>query len=259
MGLFKKKANTAHGRRKLYTISEQSSFGYVEAYKMLRTNLNYTLKADGNGKVIMVTSSVPAEGKSNVSINLAITLAQSEKKVILLDCDMRKGMLQRYLRIPRRMNGIVGVLQGEVPLKEAIIQMQDEGFALLSVEMIPPNPTELLESVAMGKMLNELANQFDYVICDTPPVTSVVDASILSPHVDGAVLVVSHNQVARDSVLAAKAQLENTNTNILGVVLNMYDARRSGVSGRREYSYYNYGYYNSYGYGEKNESNTKNQ
>ena len=216
-GQNKKKRNKSGTKRSLRIVSASSSFGYIEAYKALRTNLSYVMEAGGqHSKIVMVTSSVPAEGKSNVSINLAVTLAEEHKRVILLDCDLRKGTLHRYLRIPRHVSGI----------------------------------TELLGSENMGKMLSCLSLRYDYVICDTPPVNAVTDTTVLSRYADGAVLVVSHNKVTRENVLAAKEQLEKNNTQIFGVILNMYDAKKTGTDNTKYYSYYNYNYqYGNYNYG----------
>ncbi len=239
-------------KRSLRIVSASFSFGYVEAYKALRTNLNYMLKTEGHNKVIMVTSSVPAEGKSNVSINLAITLAEDNKRVILLDCDLRKGTLHRYLRIPRQLAGITTYLAGDVELPDAIQHFSDLGIDVMTAGIVPPNPSELLGCEKMGKLLNELTQHYDYVLCDTPPVNAVSDTSVLSKYADGAILVVSHNKVTRDNVLAAKAQLDASDTTIFGVVLNMYDAKQTGTDNTKYYSYYNYNYqYGNYSYGEK--------
>lgn len=240
-----KKLKRMESSRSLRLVSQSKSFAYVEAYKALRTNLDYMASANGGkSKVIMITSSTPAEGKSNVAINLAISLGESGKRVILLDCDLRKGTVHRYLRISS-MPGITTCLSGEVALSEAVHHFKDLGIDVMTSGAVPSNPSELLGSDRMGKMLQVLAGQYDYVICDTPPVNAVSDATALSRYVDGAVLVVSHNLVSRDTVLAAKAQLDNNNVPILGAILNLYDAKKAGSDGNKVYSYYNYGY----GYG----------
>lgn len=240
-----------HVERKLTVLSPKSSFGYVEAFKALRTNLTYLLPDTNRGHVIMVTSSIPGEGKSNISVNLAITLAQDNKKVILIDCDMRKGTLHRYLNVPPTATGLSSVLTGESSLTEAVYKLS-LGFNFIPVGVLPNNPSELIGSRNMSRLLSELSKQCDYVICDTAPVNAVSDTSILCRYVDGVILVVSHNEVTRNTVLAAKEQLETSNANLLGVVLNKYDAKASGVDTSSYYSYYNY---SNYGYGEnRNES-----
>lgn len=242
--------NRKKTERKLTVLSAKSSFGYVEAFKALRTNMTYLLEDNGRGHVIMITSSIPGEGKSNVSVNLAITLAQDNKKVILIDCDMRKGTLHRYLNVPPTAAGLSSILTGEASLSETVYKLS-YGFNFMPVGALPNNPSELIGSRNMSKLLSELSKQYDYVLCDTAPVNAVADTSILCRYVDGVALVVSHNEVTRNTVLAAKEQLENANANILGVILNKYDAKSAGSEASGYYSYYNY---NNYGYGEKSDN-----
>lgn len=254
MALFgNKKKNKKTGDRKkdreLHIISESTSFGFREAYRALRTNLNYVVESAKLGHVIMVTSSVPAEAKSNVSANLCVSLAQEKKKVLLIDCDLRKGTMHRYLGVSRRQSGLVEFLSGEEKdWHKCIVHLDEYGFDFMPSGMIVDNPTELLADSATGRLFNELSAIYDMVICDTPPVNAVADTSVLSRYTDGVILVVSHNQVTRDNVRAAKAQLESTNTNILGVVLSMFDATKTGTDNTKQYSYYNYNYSGSYGY-----------
>lgn len=244
----KKKNGQDVFKRTLRLTSQSKSFAYVEAYKALRTNLEYVSQAHGGStKVIMVTSSTPSEGKSNVAVNLAVSLAAGGKKAVLLDCDLRKGTIHRYLHITS-LPGITTCLSGEVALSETIRHFTELGIDVITAGSIPANPSELLGSDRMGKVLRALANEYDYVICDTPPVNAVADAAALSRYVDGAVLVVSHNQVTRETALAAKRQLENSNVPILGAVLNMYDVKKSGGDSKT-YTYYNYSSY-GYGYGD---------
>ena len=261
MALFNNKQKTSssghRSNRELRIISESTSFGFKEAYRALRTNLNYVIESSHCGHVIMVTSSVPAEAKSNVAVNLCISMAQENKKVLLVDCDLRKGTLHRYLGISRRQNGIVEYLDGTTGnWHNCIVHLPEYGIDFMPSGMITANTTELLGSTATGRLLNELASVYDMVICDTPPVNAVADTSVLSKYMDGTILVVSHNNVTRDNAKAAKAQLEATNTNILGVVLSMFDATKTGTDNTRQYSYYNYNYnYGSgYGYGDNGKS-----
>ena len=250
-----KKTAQSGTKRELRIISDSTSFGFKEAYRALRTNLNYVIESTQVGHVIMVTSSVPAEAKSNVSVNLSISLSQEDKKVLLIDCDLRKGTLHRYLGVSRRQQGIVEYLNGTSNnWRDCIVHLDEYAIDFMPSGMIVDNTTELLGSSKTGYLFNELSNSYDMIICDTPPVNAVADTSVLSKYVDGTILVVSHNNVTRDNAKAAKAQLEATNTNILGVVLSMYDAKKTGTDNSRQYSYYNYNYnYGSnYGYGTEN-------
>lgn len=257
MALFgNKKSKNAGGRkvdRELRIISDSTSFGFREAYRALRTNLNYVMESGKIGHVIMVTSSVPAEAKSNVAANICVSMALEKKKTLLVDCDLRKGTLHRYLGIPRRQSGLVEYLSGdETDWHKCIVHLEEYGIDFMPSGMIVDNSTELLAGAATGRLFNELAGAYDIVICDTPPVNAVADTSVLSRYTDGAILVVSHNQVTKDNVRAAKSQLEASNTNILGVVLSMFDATKTGTDNTKQYSYYNYNY--SGGYGYNNES-----
>lgn len=257
-GKSKTKNGSHRSGRELRIISDSTSFGFKEAYRALRTNLNYVIESSHCGHVIMITSSVPAEAKSNIAVNLCISMAQEGKRILLVDCDMRKGTLHRYLGVSRRQHGIVEYLDGTTKnWRECIVHLDEYGIDFMPSGMIVDNTTELLGSPSTGYLFNELSSVYDMVVCDTPPVNAVADTSVLSKYVDGAVLVVSHNNVTRDNVKAAKAQLEATNTNILGVVLSMFDATKTGTDNTRQYSYYNYNYnYGSgYGYGTASTGN----
>ena len=240
-------AKKNNSSRRLNVINENSSFGYVEAYKALRANIQYLLQETGRGHVIMITSSMPGEGKSNVSVNLAYTLAQDNKKVVLIDCDLRKGTLHRYLNVPALTPGLSAMLTSEDETKVNVLRLQKYGFDFVPCGALPTNPSELIGSNRMSNVMDRLSKSYDYVICDTAPVNAVADTSILCRFVDGVVLVVSHNEVTRNTVLFAKETLDNVNANVLGVVLNKYDSRQTGTDTSSYYSYYNYSSYGDYG------------
>ena len=147
MALFQKK--TLHDENKLEIVSDKSPFAYVEAYKTLRTNMNFIFR-NNKYKKLVVTSSIPGEGKSSVSINLARVLAENGTRVILIDCDMRKPMLHKYLRAQRfRTRGLSTVLSGISTLEDSVATFSDLQFDLMTAGPIPPNPTELLASEEM--------------------------------------------------------------------------------------------------------------
>ena len=135
---------------KLFMVGSDAPFQFTEAYKSLRTNLEF-LAATSDCKTILITSSVPGEGKSNVAVNLAITLADSGKRVVLVDCDMRKSTISRYLHIPRDHIGITNTITGKdrTQLANALVNFKDLGIVVLPVGTIPPNPSELLATKAM--------------------------------------------------------------------------------------------------------------
>lgn len=233
--------NTSH--RKLYTVGSDAPFQYVEAYKSLRTNLEF-LSSAGNCKTILITSSVPEEGKTNVAVNLAMTIAASGKRVVLVDCDLRKATISRYLRILRNHAGLTNVItsKDEGALAAALVRVKDSGITVLTAGTIPPNPAELLSAPMTEKIFASLQKAFDYVIVDTPPVSLVTDAAVLCRMADGVLLVVRPGVTTIQSAQLSKKNLEAVNAHILGVVMNGYNGKQSG---RRDgYSYaYSYSYY----------------
>lgn len=243
MALFQKK--TLHDENKLEIVSDKSPFAYVEAYKTLRTNMNFIFR-NNKYKKLVVTSSIPGEGKSSVSINLARVLAENGTRVILIDCDMRKPMLHKYLRAQRfRTRGLSTVLSGISTLEDSVAIFSDLQFDLMTAGPIPPNPTELLASEEMEHLLDLLAKQYDYVICDTPPVSVVTDAAILSQYNAGVILVVRQKYATFKQAKKAKQNLENVHADILGCVLNQYDVSKNVKETKQSnYYYYNYDYSN---------------
>lgn len=237
------KASKNTSRRKLFTVGSDAPFQFVEAYKSLRTNLEF-LSSAGNCKTILITSSVPEEGKTNVAVNLAMTIAASGKRVVLVDCDLRKATTSRYLRIPRNHAGLTNVItsKDEGALAAALVRVKDSGITVLTAGTIPPNPTELLSAPMTEKIFASLQRAFDYVIVDTPPVSLVTDAAVLCRMADGVLLVVRPGVTTIQSAQLSKKNLEAVNAHILGVVMNGYNGKQSG---RRDgYSYaYSYSYY----------------
>lgn len=242
MAKFFQKNRTIHDENKLEIVSDKSPFAYVEAYKTLRTNMNF-LSRNSQYKKLLLTSSIPGEGKSSVSINLARVLAENGKRVLLIDCDMRKPMLHRYLRAQRfRSRGLSTVLSGNSTLEESIATFSDLQFDLMTAGPIPPNPTELLASAEMGNLLELLETRYDYIICDTPPVSLVTDAAILSEYCDGVLLVVRQKYATFQQVKRAKQNLQNVHAQILGCVLNQYDVSKNvRESAGSAYYHYQYG------------------
>lgn len=232
---------TKHSHRKLMLVGPNAPFQYVEAYKSLRTNLSF-LSGMSQCKVILITSSVPEEGKSNVAINLSMTLAEGGKRVLLMDCDLRKGSLSRYLNVKRSHPGISNVVAGQCNLAEALAAVGGAQFALLPVGPIPPNPAEMLATDKMASLMKAVREAFDYIIVDTPPVSVVTDAAVLSRLVDGVVLVVRPGVTTIQGAQLSKKNLESVNAHIMGVILNGYNAKQSGKKDGYYYSY-TYDYY----------------
>lgn len=233
--------NTDANKRSLQLItSDKMPFAYVEAYKSLRTNLNF-LTGSNDVHCIVVTSTAPEESKSNVSVNLALTLAESGKKVVLVDCDLRKPVLHRYLKAGHNVKGVSNILSRQISLKDALVLPNGFNFSFLPAGTTPPNPSELLSQPQMIEMIAALREEFDFVIFDAPPISMVTDAAIVGNLVDGALFVVRSNYAAADAVKATVQQLQSVGVKILGAVLTRYDIKKS-------LKHSNYGYYSNYGY-----------
>lgn len=201
----------------------------AESYRVLRTNIQYS-SIDKKIKRMLVTSSEPGEGKSTTTGNLALTFSQDEKRVLLIDCDLRKPSIHKKFRISNNI-GLSDVILDNSKLDKALIKRNDY-LDILPAGKVPPNPSELLGSKALENLLDELGKKYDVIILDTPPVHAVTDAQILSTKVDGVILVVRAERTKKESVISAKAALDKVNANILGTVLN------GGESSKGKYYYY---------------------
>ncbi len=227
--------------RRLQLIASKSMpFHYVEAYKDLRTNLNF-IAATENVRSFVMTSALPEESKSNVSINLAVALASGDKNVVVVDCDLRKPALHRYLKIGHSNKGLTNILSGEKALDECIFVSRDLNIHVITAGTVPPNPSELLEK-GMPDLLEQLKERFDYVILDAPPVSLVTDAAILGRIADGAILVVRSRYAPRETVKLAKQKLTSVGVKIFGVVLTRFEEKKVHRNTGYAYSYqYSYG------------------
>ena len=239
-----KKKSIEAQNKVLRLISEKTSFAYVEAYKTLRTNFNF-LTANRKNRTILITSALQDEGKSGLAINLAISLVQAGSKVLLIDADMRNPSLHRYLRLKMDAGlGLSTLLTGEVKVGDCLITTE-QGVDVIAGGLIPPNPTELIGSDSMRELLQMASRQYDYVICDTPPVGIITDAAALSPLCDGVLFAIRQKFASRNQVHSALRNLQSVNAKVLGTVMTQYSVRNSG----KGYGYYGYGYRYGYGYG----------
>lgn len=217
----------------MFIVEKEPKSIAAESYRTLRTNIQYS-SFDKEYKVIVVTSSEALEGKSTTAGNLALCLAQGDKKVILIDCDLRKPSIHKKFKISN-VTGLSDVLIGKEELL-TVVQRHNKNLVILTSGKIPPNPSEMLSSKAMTALLENLRQNFDYIILDTPPVQAVTDSQILSTKADGTILVVRAERTKRDSIQNAISLLKKVNANIIGTVLNGIE------SSRNKYNYY---------YGEK--------
>lgn len=199
-----------------YILNSKSPFIMREAYKTLRTNIQFSLP--GNGcKCIAITSSNREEGKSVNAINLAIAFGQIGKKVLLIDGDMRLPTIAEKLNIADK-PGISDVLAGVVSVETAVQKPKTGTVCVLPAGNIPPDPTWLLESEQMHDLINRFRKEYDQIIIDLPPVTAVPDASIVSPCVDGFLLVVKHESSAYKDVSEMMNKLQFVKAKILGFI-----------------------------------------
>ncbi|PAF31555.1 CpsD/CapB family tyrosine-protein kinase [Paenibacillus sp. 7516] len=191
-----------------------------ESYRKLRTNIQFS-SIDSQIQTIMIASAVSGEGKTTTIGNLAVTYAQEGKKVLLMDTDLRKPAVHRMFNVPNHV-GLTSVLSNQYSVSEVLRETFIEGLHVLTSGAIPPNPSEMIGSRKMTLLLEELKEQYDVILFDTPPVLSVTDALIISSLCDGVILVVNSGKVKKDVVKKAKAHLEHVNARILGAVLNNF-------------------------------------
>ena len=222
-------------------IGSNISFVATEAYKRLRTKLQFSFADDSTSRVIGLSSALSGEGKSLTAVNLAYTLAQLNKRVIILDCDMRRPTLAEKMGLSKK-PGLSEYLTGQHEFKDVIQRYGNEfdevAFHVISAGENPPNPVEMLSSLRMERLLNSLRDVYDYVLLDLPPVTEVTDAMAIAPKVDGMLLVVRQNYCDRIVLNETVQQFDFINAKILGVVFN--------CTGEHGGKYYGKGYYKRY-------------
>lgn len=206
------------------------------AAKTLLANIRFA-SVDDDIRTVAVTSSVPNEGKSTVAVSLAQAIATSGKSVLLVECDMRRRSLADMLGV-RAAAGVYAVLSDQVRVERAIVRTGQENLDFLDAEPHIPNPADIISSKRFAKLVGVLRDMYDYVVFDTPPVGTFVDAAILSTLVDATMLVVRDNFTKRSEVLNAHEQLQKAEANLIGVVLNDCET---------ESSEYYYAYYNKEG------------
>ena len=223
---------------------DEMDYGVTEAFRTLRTNIQF---CGDNVKVIMVTSSVPNEGKSTVTIDLARSMAEANQRVLVIDCDIRKSVLIGRLAAHLEGNGISYGLShylcGQKRMEEVIYETNIPNMDIIFAGHVVPNPTEILGNHYFKQLIQMARTAYDVVLVDAPPLGAVIDAAVVAPHVDGAILVIQQGTVSRRLAKNVKKQLENSGVRILGAVLNKVEIERQGSG------YYS-GYYKEY-YGKQ--------
>ena len=208
----------------------------AEAFRTLRTNIQFS-SLDKELKSIVVTSSGSGEGKSTIISNLAITMAESGKKVILVDCDFRKPSIHKKMGVTNSI-GLTNILVQNVKKEECMVNTTVNNLYILTSGPIPPNPAELLGTKKMRDFIEELKSEFDMVLIDAPPVLAVTDAQILSTIVDGVIFVASYGEAQKDAVVDAKQLIEKVGGKILGIVFNKVPESVSSYYGKYYKGYY---------------------
>lgn len=241
-------------------LSEKTPFSITEAYKTARTNILFSL-ADVEGcKKVIFTSAEPGEGKTTNVLNIAITFAQTGARVLIIDGDLRKPRIHRYLE-SEKTNGLSDLLIGLIDDKTAIHHSDEKGIDFIPAGQIPPNPVELLSSEKMKNLLERLSANYDYIFIDSPPVTVVTDAASMASFVNGYVIIIRHNYTIHELLEKERNALVFAEAKILGYMIN--DVKPMGGIGygkygaygnryRYKYRYrygYKYGYKYGYGYG----------
>lgn len=254
----KKSTKQSNSSRQLLQNIEMDpslKFRVEEAYKSVRTNLMFSVMKKGC-KTVVISSSTPNEGKTTTTINIAIALSQADQKVLLIDGDLRKPKIHHYFSVPNS-PGLTNYLGSKVgadaskktDLFSVIHATEYENLSVLCSGSIPPNPAEILGSEPMAEFLEEIGEDFDYIIIDTPPINVVSDALPVIRESDGVVLVVRSNQSTHPEIQRTISALEFIDAKILGFVVNFAETNRSKY-GYGKYGRYRYGKYkNSYGYG----------
>lgn len=215
----KNKFKTKNGETLLKNriLSAKTDFSSVEAYKTLRTNIMFSLPKSDKAKIIAVSSANPGEGKTTTSINLAITFTQVGAKTLLVDCDMRKSRVHRYLNIEQK-NGISNVLCGFSTIEEAIKKEVRPNLDVITGGEYSTNPSELLTSEKFTETLSELSEKYDYIILDTPPMLIVSDAFIAAKKASGMVLVSRRGVITYKMLDRVKASIEQSGIKVIGVI-----------------------------------------
>ena len=203
-----------------------------EQYREIRTNIEYS-NVDQNTKTILVTSSDKNEGKTTTVSNLAVSFANLNKKVLIIDCDLRNPSIHKMFRL-NNIYGLTDILAKDRAVDKCIQETELKNLYVLTAGAIPPNPAEILSSDKMKNLIEDLKNIYDYIFIDTPPIGLVTDAGALSSFIDGVVLVVKSESIEKKYLEETKKKLDAVDARILGAILNSYKSEQ------KDYDYYSY-------------------
>lgn len=216
------------------TSLEKPQSNISEAYRTIRTGIEFS-NLDKDLKIICITSSKKDEGKTTVLSNLGVSFAKIDKKVLLIDADLRNPSISKMFDTSNT-QGIMDILLGKRNIQDCVKKTKQENLYILTGGTIPPNPAEVLSSKKMSEFIESIKDEYDYIFIDSPPVGVVSDASIISAYSDGVIFVVGANEVDSNLAKIAKERLDSVKANIVGVILNKFKTDTNS-------EYYNY-YYN---------------
>jgi succinoglycan biosynthesis transport protein ExoP len=220
-------------------VHENPMCAAAEAFRMIRTNLAF-MSQGSPIRSLAVTSALPLVGKTTVATNLATSLAQFGRSVLLVDTDLRRPRVHNIFGLDNHV-GVSSLVIGHASIEQAVKKTRVDGLSVLSSGPIPPNPSELLHSTAFARLKDDLTQRYDWVVFDSPPLGAVTDAAILAPQVDGVLLVVRSGRTTRQSILSDRKQLDRVSARLIGAVLNDLDVKK----GRYQYGAYSYRYSSS--------------
>lgn len=242
--------NKKNDEERISLLNKDIPFNVIETYKSIRTSVGFTLSTSDK-KIFVVSSANPGEGKSTASANIAITMAEEGKNILLIDADMRKPVQHKTFNLKNK-NGLSSVLSKMNKAEECIQKTSIDNLNVLTSGPIPPNPSELLSSAQTEKILSELSEKYDTIIIDTPPVNVVSDSLNLSPHVAGMIAVVKSRSTTQDDVKELISKTELAHMDLLGFVITRIKSKSTGKYYKRYGKYKDYSY--GYGYGTKPEA-----
>lgn len=220
----------AKNKKKTVKSGQEDDFLFRESFKILRTNLEY-IAACGECQTVVITSVQPNDGKSTVCLNLAATMAEVGKKVLLVDCDLRKGSVGKMQGIYRQRDGMTTLLSGRKTLDDSVIVKGKNKYDFLPAGQAAPNPIELLASNRMVRLMEQLKGEYDFIIIDAPPVSYMADAAVVGKNTDGIIFVVRHKSTKIAALKKVMGDMNTAGIKVLGTVLNQFDAKQSGGYG----------------------------
>lgn len=209
--------------RVIMTDPRKENYFYEESIKTLRTNIQFTGK---NVKIILLTSCYPNEGKSDIAMQLAQEIGKAGKRVLLIDADLRKSAYIVRYKVKRSVKGLSEFLSGQASESEIKYTTNFQNVDIIFSGPSAPNPSELLEDPAFGELMKKVRMEYDFVLLDTPPVMTVIDAAVIAKESDGAVLIVESGRVSYKAAQKALEQIRKSDCKVLGAVLNKVDIKR---------------------------------